>query len=174
MGHKKPLFAWRPRFSDFLYVADPAKPTKTIVASPGKWAGPFHWNKRKFTLKELKRLFSYPDSYELFGSDAEKIKQLGNSVPPVLAKILACSVLQQLFGVDKLIKLAPDGFKFHHDSRKGEKAKDTKTKVLSNKIFNGYVQPDFFEIFCKKWPRKSTRTFPTKSRWPFSCAHRML
>lgn len=132
MGHPEPRFAWRSRFSDFLYVADPALPTKTIVAHPGKWAGPFHWNKRKFTVPELKRLFTFPDGYELHGSEITQIKQLGNSVPPRLAKILAQAVGKQAFGFPLDIDLVGPNFRFDHDQRKGRKAKATKRKVVKN------------------------------------------
>ena len=30
MGHPRPLFAWRSKFSDFLYKAYPARPVRTI------------------------------------------------------------------------------------------------------------------------------------------------
>jgi DNA (cytosine-5)-methyltransferase 1 len=35
---------------------------------------------------EIKRLFSFPDEFELVGTRASKQAQLGNSVPPLLAK----------------------------------------------------------------------------------------
>lgn len=152
MGHPRPRFAWRSRFSDFLYVADPNVPTKTIVASPGKWAGPFHWNKRKFTINELKRLFSYPDNYSLAGTNIEKTKQIGNSVAPHLARILADSVKKQFFGYDTGVQLAPLDFEFHHDVRKGDKARRTRSNVRSNKEFREQDQRDLFENLNIKWP----------------------
>ena len=63
MGHPEPRFAWRSRFSDFLYKADPEKPVRTIVAKLGAYSGPFHWKNRKFTLEEFKRLQTFPDNY---------------------------------------------------------------------------------------------------------------
>ena len=33
MGHKEPKFAWRSKFSGFLYKLDPNKPSKTIAAN---------------------------------------------------------------------------------------------------------------------------------------------
>jgi DNA (cytosine-5)-methyltransferase 1 len=137
MGHPAPKFAWRSRFSDFLYVADPMLPTKTIVASPGKWAGPFHWKKRKFTIAELKRLFSFPDEYVLLGSEIVKMKQLGNSVPPRLANIMAEAVAHHVFGFPSDLEFVNEGFQFDHDQRKGRKAKDTKGKVVLNSRIYG-------------------------------------
>ncbi len=53
LGYPQPIFAWRSRFSDFLYKADPNKPTKTIVARLGKYSGPFHSNPAKLRLMNL-------------------------------------------------------------------------------------------------------------------------
>jgi DNA (cytosine-5)-methyltransferase 1 len=138
MGHPSPRFAWRSRFSDFLYVADPAIPTKTIVAQPGKWAGPFHWRKRKFTIRELKRLFSFPDNYSVVGGEMAAIKQIGNSVPPKLANVIARSIKQQLFGVKEGLVLSDPGAVFDHDRRKGRKALQTRARVKKNaEIYGG-------------------------------------
>jgi DNA (cytosine-5)-methyltransferase 1 len=65
MGYPHPIFAWRSRFSDFLYKADPEKPVRTIVAKMGAYSGPFHWKNRKFTLQEFKRLQTFPDHYKI-------------------------------------------------------------------------------------------------------------
>lgn len=128
MGHAKPIFAWRSRFSDFLYVASPDSPTKTIVAQPGKWAGPFHWKKRRFSVAELKRLFTFPDSYEVTGSEALAVKQLGNSVPPRLGKVLADAVRQQLFESSlPKVSLAEEGHDFKTDLRKSLKSRATRS-----------------------------------------------
>jgi DNA (cytosine-5)-methyltransferase 1 len=97
MGHPTPKFAWRSRFSDFLYKLDPKLPSKTIVASQGAYGGPFHWRGRKLTLAEHKRLQSFPDDYEIEGSLLTGIKQVGNSVAPRFAEQLAKAVLRQVF-----------------------------------------------------------------------------
>jgi DNA (cytosine-5)-methyltransferase 1 len=128
MGHPRPTFAWRSRFSDFLYVASPDTPTKTIVAQPGKWAGPFHWNKRRFTVAELKRLFTFPDSYKITGSEVLSVKQLGNSVPPRLGRVLADAVYQQLFyKTAQRVVLADESHDFKTDHRKSLKSRATRT-----------------------------------------------
>ena len=97
MGHPNPIFAWRSKFSDFLYKADPCRPVRTLKAQGGKYTGPFHWSNRPFTIAELKRLQTFPDRYQLTGSRSDQVKQLGNSVPPQLARVLAESVYCQLF-----------------------------------------------------------------------------
>jgi DNA (cytosine-5)-methyltransferase 1 len=99
MGHPRPIFAWRSKFSDFLYKADPLKPIRTLKASGGQYTGPFHWENRHFTIEELRRLQTFPDDYKIIGNRAIATKQIGNSVPPQFARILALSVLDQIFNV---------------------------------------------------------------------------
>lgn len=163
MGHPNPRFAWRSRFSDFLYVADPATPTKTIVASPGKWCGPFHWKKRRFNIGELKRLFTFPDKYILTGTEATQVKQLGNSVPPLFGFNLALTILSQLFSdrCNANIKLADTDFIYNLDTRKGQKARATKGKVKPNKYFQNSLQGEL-DLFADEkciLPEISKRTF---------------
>ena len=97
MGHPRPIFGWRSKFSDYLYKADPDTPVRTIKAQGGQYTGPFHWNSRTFTIEELKRLQTFPDTYTIVGKRQKVIHQLGNSVPPQLARVLATSILQQVF-----------------------------------------------------------------------------
>ncbi len=99
MGHPNPIFAWRSKFSDFLYKADPKVPIRTLKASGGQYTGPFHWGNRHFTVEELKRLQTFPDDYKILGNRATVSKQIGNSVPPQFARILALSVLNQFFNI---------------------------------------------------------------------------
>lgn len=99
LGHPKPVFAWRSKFSDFMYKADPKKPIRTLKASGGKYTGPFHWSNRHFNVMELKRLQTFPDEYCISGRNGIATKQIGNSVPPNLARIMAMSILDQVFGI---------------------------------------------------------------------------
>lgn len=96
MGYPEPLFAWRSKFHDFLYKADRSKPSRTLKAQPGKFTGPFHWNNRHFTIMELKRIQSFPDDYIITGTNTQIIAQIGNSVPPKLAEVIAMSIKEQL------------------------------------------------------------------------------
>lgn len=96
MGYPEPYFAWRSKFHDFLYKADRSKPSRTLKAQPGKFTGPFHWNNRHFTIDELKRIQSFPDDYVITGTETQIMTQIGNSVPPKLAEILAISVREQI------------------------------------------------------------------------------
>jgi DNA (cytosine-5)-methyltransferase 1 len=97
MGHPQPIFAWRSKFSDFLYKADPNTPVRTIKAQGGQYTGPFHWDNRNFSVSEYKRLQTFPDDYVLSGNRQTQIHQIGNSVPPQLARILAIAIRQQVF-----------------------------------------------------------------------------
>lgn len=84
-GHPAPLFRWRGKYWSFLLKLSPDKPAPTIQAQPGPYVGPFHWENRRLRIGEIKRLFTYPDNFELVGSRVSIQAQLGNSVPPLLA-----------------------------------------------------------------------------------------
>lgn len=91
-GHPDPQFEWRSRYWSFLLKLDPDKPSPTIQAQPGPNVGPFHWENRRLRVPEIKRLFKFPDEFELVGSRASVQSQLGNSVPPLLAKQVIAAV----------------------------------------------------------------------------------
>ena len=97
MGHPNPVFAWRSKFSDFLYKADPNTPVRTIKASGGAYTGPLHWDNRFFNLEEYKRLQTFPDDYQISGKKQVAVKQIGNSVPPQLARMMAIAIRIQVF-----------------------------------------------------------------------------
>lgn len=105
LGHPNPVFAWRSKFSDFLYKADPAVPVRAIKAQGGQYTGPFSWENRYFTIAELKRLQSFPDDFELVGGRQVAIHQIGNSVPPQIGRILGLAILDQVFGVKLPFKI---------------------------------------------------------------------
>lgn len=97
LGHPNPIFGWRSKFSDYLYKADPKTPVRTIKAQGGQYTGPLSWQNRPFEVNELKRLQTFPDLYRVAGSRQTAIMQLGNSVPPQAARVLALAVLDQIF-----------------------------------------------------------------------------
>jgi DNA (cytosine-5)-methyltransferase 1 len=97
-GHPEPRFEWRSRYWSFLLKLDPDRPSPTIQAHPGPNVGPFHWESRRLRVGEVKRLFSFPDAFELVGSRASVQAQLGNSVPPRLAE----SVVRAVAGLEPL------------------------------------------------------------------------
>jgi DNA (cytosine-5)-methyltransferase 1 len=130
MGHAEPKFAWRSKFSDFLHKASPSTPVKTIVASMGRYSGPFHWESRRMSIGELKRLQGFPDDFTLSGGRTSKVRQIGNSVVPPFARYLALAVAKQVFNQDIEVELIAEDVTLSFDSRKGTKAGLTRQKRL--------------------------------------------
>ncbi len=60
----------------------------------GRWGHPV--DIRTLTMREVARIQSFPDNYEFVGSYNEQAGQLGNAVPPLLAKIIIQSMNTQL------------------------------------------------------------------------------
>lgn len=130
MGHPRPQFAWRSKFSGFLYKLDPNYPSKTIVAHQGRYDGPFHWKNRKLNVSELKRIQGFPDGYIFVDSKVEAIRQIGNSVAPKMANNLALAVANQIFGVEQcLVPVIQNSDELDHSKRKAIKASATKRKT---------------------------------------------
>ena len=125
-GHQAPIFAYRSRFSDFLYKANPQTPIKTLIASPGKYTGPLHWENRYFTIREYMRLQGFPDNYEFCGNREDIIRQIGNSVSPKIAYQIALAIAVQIFGANAQVPLLPRDRTLTFDNRKGLKAKNTR------------------------------------------------
>lgn len=98
LGHPNPIFAWRSKFSDFMYKADPNVPVRTIKAQGGQYTGPLHWDSRYFAYSEFKRLQTFPDDYAISGVKQVAVHQIGNSVPPQLARMMALAIRIQVFG----------------------------------------------------------------------------
>lgn len=133
MGNPKPVFAWRSKFSDFLYKADPERPVRTIKANGGQYTGPFHWENRKFSIDELKRLQTFPDNYQISGSNRLIEKQIGNSVPPQFARLLAISVRDQIFDSVFTDKERDDFLLFPKEELTFRKNKRKLTKIYQDK-----------------------------------------
>lgn len=125
-GYPNPIFAYRSRFSDFLYKAAPHLPIKTLIASPGKYTGPLHWENRYFSVMEYMRLQGFPDGYEFSGSREDAIRQIGNSVSPKIAYCLALAIAKQVFERNADVILLPHDRALTFDTRKGIKAQNTR------------------------------------------------
>jgi len=85
-GHPDPIFTWRSRYWSFLLKLDPNRPSPTIQARPGPNVGPFHWDNRRLRVPELRRLFTIPDDFQFVGNRQSVQYQVGNCVPPLLAR----------------------------------------------------------------------------------------
>jgi len=59
----------------------------------------FHYKYNRVpTARESARLQSFPDTFQFLGSKTSQLKQIGNAVPPLLAKALADNILMRLGG----------------------------------------------------------------------------
>jgi DNA (cytosine-5)-methyltransferase 1 len=95
-GHPRPTFEAETRYWNFLLKLAPKRPSWTIPASPGPWTGPFHWDSRRLRVVELAALQGFPVDYRFSGPRREQVRQIGNAVPPLLAKHMVASVLRSL------------------------------------------------------------------------------
>lgn len=69
---------------------DRNKPSTTIIAGGGGGTWGYHYEEpRPLTNRERARLFGYPDDFIFEGSITEVRRQIGNSVPPIAAKVFA-------------------------------------------------------------------------------------
>ncbi len=92
------LFGWRRRYWSFLLKLAKDMPSWTIQAQPGPATGPFHWENRRLSVREMARLQTFPPDVKIAGSHADAQRQLGNAVPSLLAEVLARAISAQLLG----------------------------------------------------------------------------
>jgi DNA (cytosine-5)-methyltransferase 1 len=95
-GHPRPTFVTEQRFWNFLLVLDPERPSWTLPANPGPWVGPFHWEHRRLRTPEMAAIQGFPAGYSFAGTRRERVRQLGNAVPPPLAARMVGQVLATL------------------------------------------------------------------------------
>lgn len=107
-GGGEPLFGWRTRYWSFLLKLCKSAPAWTLVASPGPSTGPFHWQNRLLTRRELCRLQTFPDDFEVVGDYNAARRQIGNAVPPLIGEFLGLEIRRQFFGhrVRRSLRLA--------------------------------------------------------------------
>jgi DNA (cytosine-5)-methyltransferase 1 len=97
-GHRKPVFLAETRFWNFLLKLHPELPSWTIAANPGPWTGPFHWDSRRLRVPELAALQTFPIDYNFSGSKRSVRRQIGNAIPPVLARHVVDAVASEIMG----------------------------------------------------------------------------
>lgn len=96
-GYPNPEFKWRSRYWSFLLKLSPERPSWTIQASHSNNMGPFHWKNRFLRINEIKRIQSFEDKHIFLGSYKEQWRQVGNAVPPKLAKVIASEIKNRYF-----------------------------------------------------------------------------
>lgn len=97
-GGGEPLFGWRTRFWSFLLKLAKSQPSWTIQAQPGPSTGPFHWDNRRLSMRELCRIQTFPDDVRITGSYRAIHRQVGNAVPSLMAEVLGRAIRTQLLG----------------------------------------------------------------------------
>lgn len=65
--------------------------TRFDTPSSGKFTHPYL--DRAITIREAARIQSFPDTFHFFGTKSSQMKQVGNAVPPLLAKAIAECIL---------------------------------------------------------------------------------
>ena len=103
-GHSDPVFEWRSRYWSFLLKLAPDRPSPTIQAQPGPNVGPFHWDNRRLRVPELRRLFTFPDDFAFVGKRTSVQSQIGNAVPPLLARRVAEAVGGRVPDLDQSLR----------------------------------------------------------------------
>ena len=84
------------RTQNTIYLRlDPNKPSGTVVnVRKSMWIHPTL--NRAITVREAARLQSFPDSFEFIGTKDSQYQQVGNAVPPLLAKGIATILIKYL------------------------------------------------------------------------------
>ena len=95
-GHPEPRFKWRSRYWSFLLKLSPDLPSWTIQARRSNNMGPFHWQNLILRIEEIKRLQTFPDEFSLAGTIEQQWRQIGNAVPPFLARAVGRAIAEAL------------------------------------------------------------------------------
>ena len=87
-------------FGNRQTVQDYDKPGKTVVAHLYKdgnlFIHPDPSQERTFTVREAARVQSFPDDFKFVGARTHQFKQVGNAVPPLMAKAIAKAIREIL------------------------------------------------------------------------------
>ncbi|ALA19654.1 MAG: DNA (cytosine-5-)-methyltransferase [Aurantimonas sp.] len=93
-GDSLPAALWNGTRGHKWRRLDPEKPSYTILAQMhrdlSEWIHPTH--DRWITVREAARLQSFHDGFVFHGSEWQQLKQVGNAVPPLMARAVARAV----------------------------------------------------------------------------------
>jgi DNA (cytosine-5)-methyltransferase 1 len=91
-------------FMDKWAKLDPDRPSWTLTAHLSKDSySHIHYDSnqaRTITIREAARLQSFPDGFEFCGSPGDQFRQIGNAVPPLVARALARNLLDQIAALE--------------------------------------------------------------------------
>ena len=73
--------------------------TRFDTPSSGKFTHPYLH--RAITVREAARIQSFPDTFRFIGTKGSQMKQVGNAVPPLLAKAIASVIMEDITGREK-------------------------------------------------------------------------
>ncbi len=77
-----------------LYWDKPARTITRWLFHPGSGRFFHPTQDRTITIREAARLHSYPDNFHFLGTYTNMASQIGQSVPPLLGKVIASSIIQ--------------------------------------------------------------------------------
>lgn len=111
-GHRRDSKAWNELRNDMVPPYDPMKfpnkwwklvedgPVRTLMAHLGKDSySHIHYDKkqaRTISVREAARLQSFPDGFRFCGTMNPAFRQIGNAVPPLLARAVAAELVHAL------------------------------------------------------------------------------
>jgi DNA (cytosine-5)-methyltransferase 1 len=88
------------KFPNKWWKLNPQRPSRTLTAHMGKDTySHIHWEsaqKRTLSVREAARLQSFPDAFQFAGAMNAAFRQIGNAVPPLLAKAVASRLRRDL------------------------------------------------------------------------------
>ena len=93
--HSLPAEYWEVRrFNKAFQRMNSSSPSNTIDTGHRNY---FHYSKNRIpTARESARIQSFPDKFEILGTKGSQYKQIGNAVPPLLARALGRKILEQI------------------------------------------------------------------------------
>lgn len=87
-------------FGNSYVVQNANLPGRTIIAhlykDGNQFIHPDYTQARTFTVREAARIQSFPDNFRFMGSRTQQFKQVGNAVPPIMARKIAEAVKEAL------------------------------------------------------------------------------